>query len=274
VYSLNPTDNNVCRYTYAGGSTGSYIHYHNGAVWVGDVTMDAVVKIDPTLNQVSQWTLSTGSLPDAMRADSSGNIWFTQQGTAALAPGARAASRQRSIRREPRQLPARPSLSALSAPAIGRLDPTTGALTNYFDPMVATPMTVVPNGTEVWYTAINWDTTQSFVGNLAPGSVAGTPGTTVAVPTAAVTVNCSTVTPAVPTAVTTATGTITWATTPYTQIGTALGYSIYRLPVDGNAWGLALLQNEIWLADQGRQVLATNLTITTSSTFLPMILKE
>jgi hypothetical protein len=54
-----------------------------------------------------------------------------------------------------------------------------------------------------------------------------------------------------------------------------LSWQVFQLPADGSAWGIAALEENIWLVDNRRQVLAkfSKETQSLSMVYLPVVIR-
>jgi streptogramin lyase len=133
---------------------------------------------------------------------------------------------------------------------IGRLDSNTPAITTFTPPTSGTPVMLKLSGGKVWYS----QQSPNQVVVLDPAVAASetspvTTGSQEALPT------CNELLPLRPTAVTATHGQASWSGQTYSTALDEAGWKIYHMPTDGNPWGITAT-DQVWLVDQGRQVLA------------------
>jgi streptogramin lyase len=143
-------------------------------------------------------------------------------------------------------------------------------MTAYTLPVGSTPEMITTSEGRVWYT----EDTSGTIGMLDPITATGT-STTLAETTAAVTPACSIVGPGTSTAALTGTGSASWVTSSYTTTVDGGGWTVYQLPPDASPWGIAVIDGDAWVADQGRQKLLRLSTATDEEyrVYLPLLMK-
>jgi streptogramin lyase len=124
-------------------------------------------------------------------------------------------------------------------------------VTTYTLPADTKPVMIALDGGQVWYT----DSSNGAVGRLDP-NVAPSTSSVVISTTTPVTPNC----PADPLVgitsdASTRTGTLVWSSNTYTQTASGGGLAVYQMPEGAHPWGVAWSDGQVWVVDQGHQVL-------------------
>lgn len=232
LYKLDPASNQLCVYTLPNSGSGEYLLTDQGRIWVGDNVHGRILRLNGPT--FDWWTLANGSEPRDLTMDGSGRVWWTD-----------------------------PSLGD-----VGRLDPVTNSIITYTAPgavNVVPQMLTLLDG-KLWYT----QQYPSRLVKLDPAVASGitatvTTGQKPTIPT------CSTLAPQASGTIPHVSGLASADWSVYHTLVDSAGWSIYDLPVNAVPYGIAATQ-QIWLVDQGRQVLAK--TVPAFSIYLPVINKS
>ncbi len=221
LYRFDPSSKELCTYTvpdsdpiFDGAS--DYILYHNGQIWIGDLELGRILRLNPATNTFTIWKLAADALPEGLAIDNNGHLWWADNWLGEL----------------------------------GRLDSQSNPnqITSYVIPsrgIGPAPIQVAVQNGKVWYT----DET-GHVGSLDPAVANGTtvnvsPSTEMEPPT------CESAGTEALADVTTSNGTFEWTSTDYTLAHNSGGWMIYRLPEGAAPYGLATSGSSTWFADQG-----------------------
>jgi streptogramin lyase len=235
IYRLDPDTNQLCTYALPDSGVTEYLYTNGQQLWFGDIVNLRIVRLQDST--FDWWNLPAGSYPRDLELDGNGGLWWTDANKGYL----------------------------------GRLDSGAATITTFTPPtsIVGTPQMLVLSGGKVWYS----QQYPSQVVGLDPAAVAGV--------TAPVTTGSQEVTPACdellpldPTDVTPTVGEASWTGGTYSTALDTAAWKIYDMPANSEPWGISAT-DQLWLVDQGRQVLArfTPPTQTTTYTFLPLVLR-
>jgi virginiamycin B lyase len=226
----------LCAYPMPDAGTSDYILARDGALWLGDSRNARIVKLDPSVNEFSYWELLPDAVPVGLALAENGDLWWADN----------------------------------SRGELGRLEPGSSRVTTYTLPTGTTPVMIALENGQVWYT----NSISGTVSRLDPAVATGTTSLVIS-DTTPVTPDC----PPDPlvgntTDVSTRTGTLEWSEKPYTQT-VGVGLAIYQLPVPAEKpaypWGVTTSAGQLWVVDQGRQVLAGFSPST--QVYLPLVVK-
>jgi streptogramin lyase len=163
------------------------------------------------------WVLPSHSYPQDLELDENGQLWWTDSDRGYL----------------------------------GRLDSVTATMTTFTPPLSGAPAMLTLFGGRVW------------ISQQGPGRVLELDPAVASSQTAAVTTGskaatpaCSLLSPLTPFAVTATSSQVSWTGQTYATELDAGGWVAYRMPVNSAPWGIAASGQQVWLVDQGRQVLA------------------
>jgi streptogramin lyase len=133
---------------------------------------------------------------------------------------------------------------------LAQLQPDISQVTAYTLPVGSTPQMIAVSQGRVWYT----EDTSGTLGVLDPTTATGT-SAIVMTTTATVTPDCSIRGPGTSTADGIRTGSLAWTTGSYTLAVESDGWTVYRLPAGASPWGLAVVDEDVFVVDQARQKL-------------------
>ncbi len=235
LYKLNPASNQFCQYTLPISGTGEYLISEQTRIWIGDSVNWRIVRLEGAT--FSWWNLPIGSQPRDLTLDGSGRVWWTDPGKG----------------------------------YVGRLDPVANKITTFTPPASGTPQMLTLADGKVWYSQQG----PGRVVELDPAAATGIT-TTVRFDGAAASPSCSTLLPQTPVAVTPvavthSSGQASWNATIYATLIDQAGWLVDDMPVGAVPYGIAAT-GQIWLVDQGRQVLAK--VSPSLSIYLPVITKS
>jgi streptogramin lyase len=214
LYRFDPATTELCTYTISLGSYSYYTLYDNGTLWLGHWGLGRIYRVNPA-GSATYWQI-TGAEPVGLALDGEGNLWWADEGLAAL----------------------------------GRLNPTTNEVTLFALPVGTAPQMVAVNGNEVWYTESGAGT----VGELDPASAAGTT-TTVAPKSTPVTHVCAGAAAGATSSVSTRGGSLDWAPGTATPATAPAGWQIYELSASADPYGIATTGGYLWVSDKGNRKL-------------------
>lgn len=236
LYHLTPSvsASELCTYTLPAAGVSDYLLVSGNQVWLGDWQNSRILRLDVTGEQFTGWDLTPGSRPTGMALDGGGNLWWAD-----------------------------PTLGLL-----GRLSPTPGAsqVITYTQPGVVNPTMLTLVDDKVWFSE------PTRVGVLDPARAAGksagvASATYPGVPT------CDPLADPVTTPIAAAPGTASWTDANYASVSSPAGWQVFQLPQGASAWGIAATSENIWLVDQGRQVLAKLPKKAESLLYIPLVMK-
>ena len=237
VYRFNPTSHEFCEVTLPDNGAGPGVAEHDGAIWVGDTINNRLGEINPATNVFTYWPLAFGggsSEPVGLTFAANGDVWWADQGLA----------------------------------MIGRLEPGANNLTLYGPPGLDSPQQVAYHAGKVWFTD-PFTGTAGTLGVIDPalavdiGSHTQTPLTATlplacsdagagTISTAAFTDGVSVFSPLVLTATLNTEG------------------NLYQFPTNGEPYGLAFNNFDLWVTDAGRDKLV-RVDTAAAHLFLPLI---
>lgn len=219
-----PGSGEMCTYdTSALASGGSpYIVFDGQALWFSDFYFNALLRLNPGSGALARWHLDAAEWDfeaEGLRADGAGGLWFATGNTASLGH-------------------------------LDLSDPGAPQLLRYRVPSGGGVPAMLARGTgQLWYSG----STPATLGRLdvaqgAPQAYSPDEDETTLSP------DCETPAAADPTAVATAEETPTWTSVDYDTSEDG-GWTAAALDQDAFPWGLSLAGSDLWLADNGRQVL-------------------
>jgi streptogramin lyase len=178
------------------------------------------------------WDLPTGSYPRDLALDGSGQVWWTD----------------------------------VSNGYIGRLDAVAGSITTFTPPTSGAPQMLQIVKDRVWYS-------QQGPGQLVTLDPAIASGSTTSVTSGsqATSPACGELLPQAPVDINPIIGQAAWGGQTYQTELEGAGWTIYQMPVNSAPYGVAVTE-QIWLVDQGRQILAS--VSQSKSTYLPLIFRQ
>jgi streptogramin lyase len=182
----------------------------------GYIWLSRLLRLDPTTDEFTIWALPEGAFPEGVAVDESGHVWAADSGLSRLV----------------------------------ELQPETNQLTTYMLPAGIWPEMLVPHKGLVWYT----EDYSGTVGVLDPATANGTT-TTVTSTTQSVTPACDNLGPGTSAPLVTSTGGTSWASTVITTVLDSDGWTIYELEQGSSPWGIAAVQDDVFVVDEGRQKL-------------------
>lgn len=149
---------------------------------------------------------------------------------------------------------------------LASLTPATNQVITYTQSLALTPKMLAISDGVVWFSA------QDKVGVLNPAQATGR-SSTVQPQSQLATKKCTPLAAPITTPITTSTGQAAWADAAYSPQSSAVGWHIFKLPSGSISQGIAAQGDDIWLVDQGRQVLAKFSKKIETQVFLPLIVK-
>jgi streptogramin lyase len=221
LYRFDPSSNQLCGYTLPGGNHSWYLIYQAPYLWLGDWVQGTIVQFNTSTRAVAYWEVGNKAEPRGLALDEAGNLWFADVGTG----------------------------------KIGRLVPTTDALTTYTLPDAGPPnysyphMVAVQEG-QVWYTAQGDEV--GTVGMLDPTLVTGSM-TTAKRSTFNSTENCRPLGEGTVSTVGVTAGTWgePWPTRVWIDASSpGSGWQVYEAPGAELPYGLSLANDSLWFTDQ------------------------
>ncbi|MDX1616149.1 MAG: hypothetical protein R3300_17690 [Candidatus Promineifilaceae bacterium] len=215
VYRLDAAANTLCAYDLPEGAVADYMVPQGNQMWLGDWVNDQVLRLDPAGQQFSRWPLPDDGYLEDIALDEAGRVWWAE---AALGQ-------------------------------IRRLDPAQDQLVSYPLPAGEAPEMIALTGQQLWYTE---DVLNSF-GRLDPAAASGTT-TTLTSTVDSLIAGCRSITPLAATA-TISNGQAAWQPATYDTVLSGGGWQVHELPEQGTPWGIAALDEGVYVADYGRQVL-------------------
>jgi streptogramin lyase len=237
VHRFEPDTRQLCTYLVPDAGISDYIVAHGGYIWLGDWWLSRLLRLDPTTDEFTIWELPEGAFPEGVAVDESGHVWAADS-----------------------------ELSVLV-----ELQPEINRLTTHMLPAGIWPEMLVPHKGLVWYT----EDYSGTVGVLDPATANGTT-TTVTSTTESVTPACNNLGPGTSAPLVTSTGSASWASTALTTVLDSDGWTIYALEQGSSPWGIAVVQDDLFVVDEGRQKL---LRLSVKGTeekhrlYLPLVLK-
>jgi len=235
IYRFDPSNSETCTYPLPMGSAEIFYPLVIGTqLWLADSYNGQLLRLD--FSGAPEWTfwqLPINSTPFSIAQDSSGNIWFTDNGLGQL----------------------------------GELSPASGELTLYPLAMGSSPAMLSASAGKIWYT----EQSLASIGSLDPTQNSALPegvtpstanGSSSCVTLDAPTVGSASVRSGVP----------TWANVDYATISQGNGWNVYQLPADSMPNGI-VIQNKVgFVTDSSRQVFI-HFATSALNTFLPFVLR-
>jgi streptogramin lyase len=235
VHRFDPDTQEVCTYLVPDGGTSDYIVADGGYIWLGDWWLSRLLRLDPSTDEFTSWALPEGAFPEGVAVDEAGHVWAADS-----------------------------ELSLLV-----ELQPAINQLTTYTVPVGVWPEMLVPHNGLVWYT----EDYSGTVGVLDPATAHGTT-TTVASATETVAPTCENLGPGTSAPLVSSTGSASWASTALATLLDSAGWTIYALEPGSSPWGIAVVQDDVFVVDEGRQKLVKLSTAGEQHrVYLPLILR-
>jgi streptogramin lyase len=217
VYRFTVGTSQLCTYTLGTSGASDYILAHGSDIWLGDWINDRIHRLDSNSGLLTSWTLPVDSRPEGLALDGRGGFWWAD-----------------------------PDLDQLA-----RLEPDLDRLTTYALPLGSAPHMLAVSGNRLWYT----EDSRGTLGRFDPFLAIGT-SQVLSTTTTSLTPTCSEISPDSSATLSSSTGTASWAGSTYALTHDAGGWWIHDLPLDAFPWGVAARGGQVWLVDNGRQVLA------------------
>jgi streptogramin lyase len=237
VHRFDPAAKQLCTYAVPDAGISDYIVADGGYIWLGDWWLSRLLRLNPATNEFTIWALPDGAFPEGVAVDESEHVWAADSGLRRLV----------------------------------ELQPETNQLTTYMLPAGAWPEMLVPHKGLVWYTEDDSGT----VGVLDPATAHGTT-TTVTSTTQSATPACDNLGPGTSAPLVTSTGSVSWTSTVVTTVVDSDGWTIYELEPGSSPWGIAVVQDDVFVVDEGRQKLlrlSVKGTEEKHRVYLPLVLK-
>jgi virginiamycin B lyase len=218
VYRFDVHAGQLCTYTLGVQGGSDYVLADGTAVWLGDRINHQIHRLDPVAGLRTSWDLPGNAWPEGLAMDGLGHLWWAD-----------------------------PDLRYLA-----RLEPEADRLTTYPVPLGgSTPEMLAVNSHRLWYT----EDTLGTLGRLDPFLEVGTSQTLIP-KSSALAPTCASIAPLSTGTLISTSGTTVWTGTAYTTTIDANGWRIHELPQDAYPWGIAAAGGQLWVVDNGRQVLA------------------
>jgi streptogramin lyase len=215
LYRLDPGESILCTYSLPGFGASNYIVRDGDYLWIGDSFDSVIFRLQIVDAQLTWWSLPSDSSPFGMAVDTSGSIWFADQGTN----------------------------------SISQLDPATNQLISYVLPNGSNPQMVAVQSGAIWYTEQTLPSIGRLDSLVADHSIAS-----LTFSDQQLTPNCYSISPSSSGKVPISTGNLNWQKITYTPLVNAAGWQVFQLPESSDPWGIALIGFG-YVVDPGRQVL-------------------
>ncbi len=217
IYRFDPAHTETCTYTLPAASAEVFYPLVVGSqLWLADSFNGQLLNLN--LSGTPEWTtwqLPVNSTPYFLTQDSSGDIWFTDNGLAQL----------------------------------GRLSPSSNELTLFPLPAGSLPAMLAASAGKIWYT----EQSLASIGSLDPSQNLAIPAVVTPSITSASS-SCITLNPPTSGSASTSSGVPSWANSNYPTVAQGNGWRINQLPSSSNPNGIALTTNG-FVVDTGRKVL-------------------
>ena len=242
----------------------------SGDVWVSDYFDSFIYQLDPVTNQLCSYTLPDSGISEYLYNNGQ-QLWFGDSANGRIVRLQNGTYTWWTLpaTSDPRDLELDVSGKLWWTDAylgyLGRLDPTAGEIATFTPPASGTPVMLKLSNGKVWYS----QQSPSGVVMLDP-AIATSVTTSVTTGSQAAAPTCSELLPLAPTTVTANSGQASWTGQTYATALDTAGWKVYAMPPNGIPWGINAT-NQIWLVDQGRQMLA-KLTPSYPS-YLPLVQK-
>lgn len=241
----------------------------SGQVWANDGSDPYLYKLDPVTNELCKYTLPNSGVGEYLVLEQ-GRIWIGDYVNERIVrlDGTTVTWWNLPTGSQPRDLALDGSGRVwwTDLDYVGRLDPGANSITIFTPPASGVPQMLTLVDGKVWYSQQG----PGRVVELDPAAASGITAT-VTVGSATASPSCSTLPPLAPVSINPVPGQSSWNVTTYATLIDQAGWSIYEMPVDAAPYGIAGT-DQIWLVDQGRQVLAK--VSPSSFIYLPMITKS
>jgi streptogramin lyase len=236
VHRFDPDTQQLCTYMVPDAGVSDYIVADDGYIWLADWSLSRLLRLNPATGEFTIWALPAGAFPEGVAVDESGHLWAADS-----------------------------ELSLLV-----ELQPAINQLTTYTVPVGIWPEMLDPHDGLVWYT----EDYSRTVGVLDPATANGTT-TTVAGATKSVTPACDNLGPGTSAPLVTSTGSASWASIALATLQDSGGWTIYALEPGSSPWGIAVVQNDVFVVDRGRQKLLRLSTAADGKyrVYLPVVMK-
>ena len=235
LHRFDPGTTELCSYAVPDGGSSNYIVADGADIWLSDYANARILRLEPSSDRFTLWDLPWSSYINGLAIDADSELWVAESGAHSL---------------------------------LARLDPQIDQLTTYTLPVGVWPEMLTLHAGLVWYSE-DYDGT---VGVLDPATASG--GTeTLSVSSTGVTSNCSTLGAGSSATAAASSGTATWVTTVLTNVVDSGGWTVYSLPAGSTPWGITVLNEQVFVVDQGRQTLVriTEAQETDYQVFLPIV---
>lgn len=218
VYRYTPSSRETCTYPLPLGSAVIYYPFVIGTqLWLADNSNGQLLRLDFSgTPQWTTWQLPVHSTPFGLTQDTSGDIWFTDDGLAQL----------------------------------GRLTPTSNQVTFYPLPAGASPFMLVASAGKIWYT----EQILGTIGSLDPSQNSAIPAV-ITPSTASASSSCTTLGLPATASAGVSTGVPTWANTSYSIIAKENGWEVYQLPTISQPNGIVMSNGKGYVPDSLRHKL-------------------
>jgi streptogramin lyase len=235
LHRFDPATTQLCSYAVPDGGISNYIVADGTDIWLSDHVVSRILRLEPASGDFTMWDLPWSSFINGIGVDKDGNIWVAESGDHSL---------------------------------LAQLEPQINQLTAYTLPVGIWPEMLVVHEGLVWYSEDNSGT----VGVLDPAAANGVASTLV-VSTEQVTPSCSILGPGSSAAAVTSSSTATWSASVLTNVVDSDGWTVYSLPAGSAPWGITVLDEDVFVVDQGRQRLV-RISAVSWSLYLPIVMRE
>jgi streptogramin lyase len=274
VGRLNTTNGQVSEWTIPGGG-GTYgtALDGSGGIWVADYIFSFLYHLRPSASEVCTYTLPADAASAYLLVNGS-QVWLGDTNNGRIG---RLETNTNTFTWWALPSSSSPLGLAMDGAGVlwwadkvqgglGRLTPGSGQVITYTQSTLQTPTMIALSAGKVWYTD------QSRIGVLDPAHATGhaftvTPSSQVSPPLCKALAAPSTRT------IVSTSGQAAWSNASYPLLSSQPGWQVFQLPQQGYGWGIAALEDNIWLVDQGRQVLAKVSTQIESLLYLPLVIR-
>jgi streptogramin lyase len=261
LYRLDPTQAELCTFALPSGGKSIYVLSDTGDLWLGDRVNGRLLRLKTSDNSLTWWSLPADSSPFGMALDGQGHLWYADPGRNVLA----------------------------------QLDHGANQLASYALPRGTIPTMIAVQLQQIWYTEQyltslglldlrprRFPQKQRQVAGLPPTGIgrldpqtAGHTDFTPTVGSATLAPSCARIDPTGSGYLTITTADVDWVAGAFPTALDENGWSIYQLPGGSLPWGIAASDQNVWMVDSGRKVLA-RVSASTSShqVYLPLVRKE
>jgi streptogramin lyase len=236
LYRFDPGTTELCSFTLPDGGNSNYITADGENIWLSDYVASRLMRLEPASNTFTLWDLPWSSYVNGIEVDGDGDVWIAESDEFSL---------------------------------LAEFDPQINQLNAYTVPYGIWPEMLAFLGDSVWYTEDIYGT----IGVLDPAS-ADSGAYILDVSSEQVAPSCAVLGAGSTAPAVTSSGTHPWASSMITNEVDIPGWSIYTLPENGTPWGITVLGDDVYVVDQGRQMLMRiSAQEDTQKIYLPVVIK-